>query len=292
MLESLWIVLTLLQAPDGPAVAYGVPEDVQSLTIAALELPIAVPPAGAGAGAPPVAAAAPLPATQAAVVAPPAPKPAPRIVRGKAELSYVSTGGTAETETLGTAAELLLTPPGWRIESKVAYLRNQVNDQLRARRLTGQFRTARRIGDRAELFGRAAYLRNTFAGIDNSWDAAAGVTAILVQSEPQRLAVDSGFGYLSEDRTQGLGRDLASVDVGVRHMWEFSKRNRFTNDAALKTDVERASDWRVNHVAALQAGLNSILSLKVSHEVNYRNEPVPGFTRADTVTSAAIIATF
>jgi hypothetical protein len=26
--------------------------------------------------------------------------------------------------------------------------------------------------------------------------------------------------------------------------------------------------------------------------VNYRNEPVPGFTRADTVAAAALVATF
>ncbi|WP_234800410.1 DUF481 domain-containing protein [Luteitalea pratensis] len=42
----------------------------------------------------------------------------------------------------------------------------------------------------------------------------------------------------------------------------------------------------------LQAGLNAVLALKVSHEINYRNEPVPGFTRADTVAAAAIVASF
>jgi putative salt-induced outer membrane protein len=231
-----------------------------------------------------VAAAGPLAA--------PAPAAGPRRIRGKSEFSYVSTGGTAETQTIGTSGELTFTPPHWRIETRAAYLRNHVDDQLRARRLTGQFRAARALGDRAELFGRATYLRNTFAGIDNSWDAAAGITAILLQSDPQRLSVDSGFGYLTEDRTQGLGRDLASVDFGLRYIREFSKRNRFTNDTALKADIERTSDWRLTHVAAIQAGLNSMLSLKFSHELNYRNEPVPGFTRSDTVASAAVVATF
>jgi hypothetical protein len=35
-----------------------------------------------------------------------------------------------------------------------------------------------------------------------------------------------------------------------------------------------------------------VLALKLSHEINYRNEPVPGFTRADTVAAAAIVASF
>lgn len=295
MLDSLWIVLTLLQAPPPPVVPIGLPDNLVAIT-----LPVGVtdipspPPVGPGLTAP-APASGDAPAPQAAVVQPPPAKkdaPAVKIVRGKAELSYVATGGTAETQTLGTAGEVLVTPARWRIETKLAYLRNRVDGDVRARRLTGQVRTARRIGERSELFGRAAYLRNTFAGISNSWDAAAGVTAILVQAEPMRLSLDSGFGYLTEDRTLGLGRDLASVDVGVRYLWNFSRTNRFTNDAAVKADIERTSDWRLNHVAALQAGLNSVLSFKVAHELNYRNEPVPGFTRADTVASAALVATF
>ncbi len=289
MFDALWIVLTLLQAPAPLPVTVGLP-----LEIAAESWPAEV--AATRIDAPPPTPAPVAVAEDTPAVGPPdtprPPAPRPRIVRGKSELSYVSTGGTAETQTIGTAAELLVTPTNWRIEAKIAYLRNRVDDEVRARRLNGQVRSARTIGQAAELFGRANYLRNTFAGIEHSWDAAVGVTAILYQNTPQRLAIDSGFGYLTEDRTQGLGRDLASVDLGVRHAWEFSKRNRLTNDAAIKTDIERTGDWRVNHIAALQAGLNSILSLKVSHELSYRNEPVPGFTRADTVASAAIVATF
>lgn len=90
-----------------------------------------------------------------------------------------------------------------------------------------------------------------------------------------------------EDRTRGPGRYISTLDRGLRHQWEFPRRNRVTNDAQVKTDVDRTSDWRVTHVAALQAELNPLLSLKLSHEVNYRNEPVPGFSRSDTVTSAA-----
>lgn len=289
MFETLWIVLTLLQAPAPLPLTVGLPSE-----IAADTLPTDIVTARVTAPAPldiPATVVAQAPSAPPPATAKP-PAPPPRIVRGKSELSYVSTGGTAETQTIGTSAELLVTPTNWRVETKIAYLRNRVNDEVRARRLNGQFRSSRKIGDAAEVFGRANYLRNTFAGIRHSWDAAVGVTTILFQNTPQRLAVDSGFGYLTEDRTQGLGRDLASLDVGVRYAWEFSRRNRFTNDAAVKTDIERTSDWRLIHVAAVQAGLNSILSLRVSHELNYRNEPVPGFTRADTVASASIVATF
>jgi putative salt-induced outer membrane protein YdiY len=281
MLEPIWIVLALLQGPAPiPAPPLPLVVDPAVLPASAVVAPPLLPPELL---APPVVVG---------VVSPAAPPRKPELVRGRAELSYVSTGGTASTQTIGGGAELVVTPVGWRFESRANYLRTRTDGTVRARRLTGQLRGARTIGERAELFARAAYLRNTFAGIDNSVEGAAGVTAILFQSDRQRLLLDSGFGYIGEDRTIGRGRYLGTFDVGVRHQWEFSRRNRISNDASLKADVERNSDWRVSHVAALEAALNAVLALKLSHEVNYRNEPVPGFTRADTVAAAAIVATF
>ncbi len=282
MLETFWIYLALLQGPAAVAAPPlpGVVDDAllpASAIVAPLLLPESLPPI------PPIA---PL----VAVAAPPAKRT--KLVRGKAELSYASTGGTADTQTIGTGGELVVMPGAWRLESRATYLRTKTDGTVRARRLNGQLRAARKVGDRAELFARGTYLRNTFAGIDNSLDGAAGVTAILFRSEPQMLSIDSGFGYIGEDRTLGPGRYVGTFDLGVRHYWEFARRNRISNDASLKADVERTSDWRVSHVAALQASLNAVLALKLSHEVNYRNEPVPGFTRADTVASAAIVATF
>jgi len=282
MLETFWIVLTLLQGP-APMSAPPLPATIDPALLprSAFVAPALLPPALL---APPVVVQAARPS------APPVKKP--ELVRGRAELSYVSTGGTASTQTIGGGAEVVITPGLWRVETRTNYLRTRTDGTVRARRLTGQLRTARKIGERAELFARGTYLRNTFAGIDHSVDGAAGVTAILFQSKPQRLSVDSGFGYIGEDRTIGQGRYLGTFDAGVRHQWEFSRRNRISNDATLKADVQRTSDWRVSHVAALEAALNAVLALKLSHEVNYRNEPVPGFTRADTVAAAAIVATF
>jgi len=279
MLETVWILLALLRGPS-PVAAPPLPAtvDARLLSTSAVVAPLVPPP----------------PPPQPVVIAQAAPGAvkAKELLKGKAELSYVSTGGNASTQTIGSAGEAIVSPADWRLEARASYLRTRTDGETRARRLTGQLRAARKVGDRAELFARGTYLRNTFAGIDNSVDGAAGVTALLITSDPQRLSLDSGFGYIGEDRTRGQGRYLWTFDMGLRHQWEFSRRNRISNDASLKTDVDRTSDWRVTHVAALQAALNAVLALKLSHEISYRNEPVPGFNRADTVAAAAIVATF
>jgi hypothetical protein len=284
MLEPFWILLAVLQGPT-PLSAPPLPTTIDDSVLpasAVLRPDLRTPPSPQP----------PVPVAPVLVQAPTPRAKQPELVKGKAELSYVSTGGTASTQTLGTGGEVVVTPGDWRLESRASFIRTRTDGTVRARRLNGQIRTARKVGDRAELFARGTYLRNTFAGIDASVDGAAGVTAILYRTEPQRLAVDSGFGYIGEDRTRGPGRYVATFDFGLRHYWEFARRNRISNDASVKTDVERTGDWRLTHVTALQAALNAVLALKLSHELNYRNEPVPGFTRADTVASAAIVATF
>lgn len=279
MLDTVWILLALLQGP-APIPAPPLPTIVDATLLPASAL------------------------VSPRLTAPPPPQPVvlvqarrhadkqPDLVKGKAELSYVSTGGSAATQTIGSGAEAVFVPGQWRIESKIHFLRTRTDGTTRARRLTSQVRTARKVGDRAELFARGTYLRNTFAGIDQSLDGAAGVTALVLKGEPQRLSFDSGFGYIGEDRTRGRGRYLGTFDVGLRHKWDIARHNTISNDASFKTDVDRTSDWRMSHVAALQAGLNAVLALKLSHEINYRNEPVPGYTRADTVAAAAIVASF
>lgn len=279
MYEPIWILLALLRIP-APVAAPPLPTAVDSSVLSTSALM-----------APPLTA--PPPPQPVIIAQSPRPtNPTTELVKGKAELSYVSTGGNASTQTIGTGGEAVVSPGQWRLEARSSYLRTRTNGQTRSRRLTGQLRAARGVGEHAELFARGTYLRNTFAGIDNSVDGAAGVTALLIRGEPQRLSFDSGFGYIGEDRTRGQGRYVGTFDMGLRHQWEFSRRNRISNDASLKTDVDRTSDWRVTHVAALQAALNAVLALKLSHEINYRNEPVPGFNRADTVAAAAIVATF
>jgi putative salt-induced outer membrane protein YdiY len=283
MLDTFWMFLALLQGP-APIAAPPLPATIDPalLPVSAIVAPLLL----ASAEWPPT------PETAAPAEVPRSAARKTPLVRGKAELSYVSTGGTASTQTIGTGGELAVTPGLWRVESRASFLRTRTDGAVRARRLNGQIRTARQVGERAELFARGTYLRNTFAGIDNSVDGAAGVTAILVRTEPQRLSLDSGFGYIGEDRTRGPGRYVGTFDLGMRHYWEFARRNRISNDASVKADIERSSDWRLTHVAALQAALNAVLALKLSHELTYRNEPVPGFTRADTVASAALVATF
>ena len=57
-------------------------------------------------------------------------------------------------------------------------------------------------------------------------------------------------------------------------------------------DLSDEGTWRLQHAIALTARIAAPLSLKVSNLLRYVDEPVAGFERTDTITSAALVLSF
>lgn len=97
---------------------------------------------------------------------PPPPTPTP-LWSGKGELSFVSTSGNSDTQTLGVGAEVEYKPGFWSFLFKSAFLRSEADNVENARSFLATLRAARSISPRLEAFARGEYLQNTFAGIDS-----------------------------------------------------------------------------------------------------------------------------
>lgn len=236
--------------------------------------------------------AAPAAAQTPAGAAQPAPPPPPPTLEGKAELSFVSTGGNTDSQTLGSAAELTWRASVWKTEAKAAFVRAETDDLETARALFAQLRESRRLTPRLELFGRGGFLRDTFAGIDSRFTVDAGLGWLAVDRAPHTLRLDGGLGYLVENRLAGDDVRSAIAQTVANYKWAFSKTSELTNDAAFLLPLGSGGDWRYRNTLALSAGLSRAFSLKVSHALSYLNEPVPGFEKTDTIVSAALVATF
>ena len=222
----------------------------------------------------------------------PPPNPPPPRLEAKAELSFVSTGGNTDSQTLGTAGELTWRASVWTTEAKAAFVRATADDRETARALFAQLRESRRLTPRLDLFGRAGFVRDTFAGIDSRITADAGLGWLAVDRAPHTLRLDGGIGYLAENRLAGDDLRSAVAQTVANYKWAFSKSSDLTNDFAFLLPFAEGGDWRVRNTLTLSAGLSRSFSLKVSHALSYLNEPVPGFEKTDTIIAAAVVATF
>jgi putative salt-induced outer membrane protein len=234
----------------------------------------------------------PAPAPPAAPVVASAAARAPSLVNGRAELSFINTTGNTSTQTLGTGAELTVTPGRWVLHSEARYVRTNAGDELQAENIVSQARISRSLWDDVSGYGEARFVRNTFAGIRRQTTIELGMSKQFLRGEPRHLRAEAAVGHIDEDRLTGVDRRLTSGTAGLRYGLAISRQGHWSQQAYLTTDLTDSSDWRLRHEASIAATLTSVLSLTFTHTLTYLHEPVPGFERADTVGAAAIVAKF
>ena len=221
------------------------------------------------------------------------PAPAPPPAReGKAEFALVTTSGNASAQTIGTSGEITLRPPSWVILGKVGFVRQEAEGVVSAKSLASLERLSRVLSTRLQAFGQHAYLRDLFAGVESRNSIEAGISYLLVQAGAHTLFADGGLGYLNEDRTIGSGLSNPIASAGTRYKFKLSETSDLTDDLATSFDLAEDGTWRLNHLIALTARIASAFSLKVSNQLRFVDEPVPGFERTDTITSAALVVGF
>jgi len=225
-------------------------------------------------------------AQQYTKVAPPPPR-----WDGRSEVSYVATGGNTSTQTIGAGGELAWRPEPWLTRARFNFVRATTDGTENARSFSAELRQSRDFTPHLGVFGQVAYLRDTFAGILHRVGVDAGLSWTAAAA-PHELKLDAGGGYTHESRLLQPDRSFATGTLRAGYQLKLTDTTELGDDATFTANLQQASDWRVSNTAAVAVGLNGSLSLKFSYALNYLREPVPGFKRTDTVTSAALVVHF
>jgi putative salt-induced outer membrane protein len=220
---------------------------------------------------------------------PPAPPP---LWSGKGELSFVSTSGNSDTQTLGAGVEVAYQPLPWSLGFKAAFIRSEADDEEKANSFAAALRGARALSPRLEAFVRADYLKDKFSGIESRWTGEGGVAYALFPSPPHKLKFEGAVGYTMESRVDAEDRDYPSARIGVLYEWQISKRAVYSEELSFIEDLDDTDNWRIVNTGSLTAEVTTVLALKLSFGILYSNQPVPGFEKRDTKTSAALVAKF
>lgn len=224
---------------------------------------------------------------------PPAtPPPPPPLWSGQGELSFVSTSGNSDTQTLGIGFETAYQPLPWSVAFKAAFVRNEADGEEKANSLTAMVRGARSFTPRFEAFARGDYLKNRFAGIESRVSGEGGVAYAILPSAPHKLKAEAALGYTAERRADAPDRNFPGARLGLLYEWQISKTAVYSEELSFIEDLEDTSNWRLVNAGALTADVSAVLALKISFAILYSNEPVPGFGKRDTTLSAAVVAKF
>jgi putative salt-induced outer membrane protein YdiY len=219
-------------------------------------------------------------------------EPPPPRWEGAAELSFVSTAGNAEVQTLGASSQVIYRPGIWETSANAAFVRSIAEGVENARSLGIQLRQAREVSPRLEVFGRGGYRRDLFAGIEHRVSSDFGLGYKALDTAAHRLTLDLGLGYLLEERLAGTRLTSAIINAVETWRWQIRDPVLIANDGAFTAPLEEAQAWRLNNQLSLTTSLTDTFSVKISHTLNYLNRPVPGFRRTDSIVAAALVAKF
>jgi putative salt-induced outer membrane protein len=204
----------------------------------------------------------------------------------------VTTTGNASTQSVGTAGEFIYRPAPWVFNAKAAFVRNEAEDVETAKSLATLARAARAMTPRLQAFGQFAYLRDRFAGISHRNLVDAGLAYLLAQTARHALSAEGGLGYLNEDRSTGPTLSTPTGTTGLKYKFQISTTSDFTDDLLASFDFAEDGTWRMSQAAALTAKVTTAWSLKLSNQIRFVNDPVPGFKQTDSITSAALVLSF
>jgi len=122
----------------------------------------------------------------------------------------------------------------------------------------------------------ASWDRNDDAGILNRYITHAGVGNNWVDTARRRFATTYGFSYTEREEEEPdpqKDRRFAGARLGWEYMEQFKEGTTFDNKFASNVNLSDPADYSVNTTAALTVSVVSHISLKVSLQSLYENEP-------------------
>jgi putative salt-induced outer membrane protein len=226
-------------------------------------------------------------ASPAFAQAPPAPPP-PRL-EASAQFTFLDTSGNSSAQSLGAGGDVVWRPDPWTYTAKALFAQAEDDGVLSARSFAGLFRASRALNERLSVYGQYDFLRDVFAGVEQRHVVEGGVAYLAVDRAPHRLRLDAGLGYLHEERPdQDL--DSATLSLGAGYRLEISPTSEFTYEPRYLLPFSDTGNWKFNQDVALKVGLNTFLSLKVSHTLRYSADPPEGFEQTDRILAVSLVA--
>ncbi len=162
------------------------------------------------------------------------------------------------------------------------------------RRYFTEGRYDRFFGERNSLYVMGGAFVDPFAGYDLRSHEQLGYSRIVTDSETTKFVLEGGIDFAQENYVEGVDPNNANVlaarvMVGLTH--QFNEHLAFTDSVEVYENVLDVEDLRLLNSAAVSAQAADKLSLKVSHNLTFDNQPVEGFRTLDHTTLVTVVAT-
>jgi putative salt-induced outer membrane protein len=213
--------------------------------------------------------------------------------------SFVGTSGNSDTASTGADFAAHRRGLVWQIESTATAVRTNTNDATSAERYLAMVRGQRKLTRIIGLSTGEKVERDRFSGIDFRSILDGGFSWALVRRADWTLDGVTSIGWkhdsvCSDGPSGGACANASSRDspVGVFQLLSripFGGAGDTTQRFTYYPDLKATSMYRNEAEVTAQATMTSRLALKLGYLLRYANEPVPGFKKTDSTTTASVV---
>ena len=133
--------------------------------------------------------------------------------------------------------------------------------------------------------------KDRFEGVLERYNLSLGVGNELLSMEKDKLILEAGAGYISEERPDQVDA-FASGRLYGKYTRTLSQTAIFSQDAEYLHSFKNADDYRLNAETALVVSVTARVSLKTFYKWKRIAKPAPGFIKDDTLTGLALIVNY
>ena len=214
-----------------------------------------------------------------------------------AELGFTLAGGNASTNSLsfGGSVRHEWKNASWKIEGaglraeQTSRIRTAVgpdssnftvveasNSELTAESYMLATRYDRDLGGNWYAFGAAAWLRNTFAGIDSRWTLGTGVGNAWYDTDRLRFKTDYGLTYTNQTDVvpdPSVSDSYIGLGAAAEFWYQVTSTTSVESQLDFITSFAEASNWRSNWLNSVTVEISKALALKAGLLFQYNNMP-------------------
>lgn len=176
--------------------------------------------------------------------------------------------------------------------------------------VNGALRYDRFFGERDSIYVKAAGERDQLAGLLYRFNEQFGYARALVKTDATNLDLETGLAYTQENFATGTDDDGNPINTEILDAHYLALRvflgfsHAFNDNVSISDDLEMIEplvgsfpdgttnfeDFRLTNVFGLTTRLSDRFSIKLTHNLRFDNQPVPGFRKLDQTTGVTLVA--
>jgi len=211
------------------------------------------------------------------------------------ELSYVTTSGNTDTETLSGKLEAKKEEEINRYFLKGRGLRAEDKGEEIANKWLLDGRWERVLREKLFGFVTASYLKDKFSGYDYRITGGPGLGYDLIKTATHGLKGLISILYSYDKYTEADKRSDSYISrkLAINYVWLIRENLRFKENADYLVSFEDSDRYFINSETALEVKVNGTVSLGLSYAIAYQHKPPsPDIEDTDQILLTSLIIDF